>query len=143
MLKPIDRKELSTCIARIDKELKKRGNLQDIHGLLESISNKIVINGQYETFFINLKEIFYLEADGRYTDIHLLNGSKITVSQNLGRLHKEINKSDLKRISKSHVINTEYIHKINNRTKKCHLHNNGTEKELLYSKRYLMLTNQK
>jgi two-component system, LytTR family, response regulator len=136
LLKPIDRKELNVCIERLAN--KPNGKIkQDLTKLLMQLNNKITVPGVYETHFINTDNILYLQADGRYADIQLTCGKTIKTCRNLGVLFNEMKHKNFIRISRSCVINTNYLVKLNTGNKTLLLEANGTSKEVSFSIRYL------
>ena len=132
LLKPVDRAELKNVIDRY----KTRKPKQNIKSLLTELNNKIRIPGIYETHFLNPKQIFYLQGDGKYTDIFLTNETRLKTSINLGKLNDELPPESFKRISKTHIINTTYLQKINHRAKRCLLQSGELKVELTCSKKY-------
>jgi hypothetical protein len=65
--------------------------------------------------FFGLKDdILYLESDGRYTTIHLVDKSTLFVSKNIGEYEKLLSTSYFFRIHKKYLINLKYIININN-----------------------------
>ena len=56
----------------------------------------------------------YLESDGRYTTIHLVDKSTLFVTKNLGEYEKLLSNSYFLRIHKKYLINLKYIININN-----------------------------
>ena len=136
LLKPAGRDEIDSCIDRVEKGL--NGNAKQNFGqLFNKLNNHITIPGAFTTHYLDLEKILYLQADGRYTDIHLTCGKKINSCRNLGILIDEINAKQFIRISRSCVINADYLTSQNHRNKTLLLEANGTSKELAYSKRFL------
>jgi len=133
LLKPVGREELKKVIERFENQQSK----QNIKGLLSELGNKIRIPGVYETWFLSPGQIFYLQADGRYTDIILTDGKQIKTSINLGKLDEMLPDKTFKRISKSNIINASYLQKLDHRKKACVLQVGEKKVELGFSRRYI------
>ena len=134
LLKPIDREEFSQCLNRIKSVQEK--STQNFRQLFSAIQNKVRIPGVYETHFIDPDEIIYLQADGRYTDVYLTNGKHHKITTTLGKMNETILSDRFKRISRSVIINTQYLFKLDHKRKTCHLHVNERKLELTFSKKY-------
>lgn len=134
LLKPIERLEFSECIKRVINETRKP--IQNFSQLFASIQNKVRIPGVYETHFLAPDEIFYLKADGRYTDVHLINGKKLTTTINLGKISESLQSEIFQRISRTVIVNTQYLNKLDHKEKTCTLKVDGLDLKLGFSKRY-------
>ncbi|WP_341224394.1 LytTR family DNA-binding domain-containing protein [uncultured Arcticibacterium sp.] len=55
------------------------------------------------------QQILMLKADQNYTEVFLLNGSKILSSTNLGTIEKRLAGNAFFRVNRSTVINTKHI----------------------------------
>lgn len=85
LLKPVNRKDLEACLARLI--VKKDQHRQRIHGLevlrknlSENEQHQYLLRTHKEELLINVEDIINLEADGMYTDIVLKN-DRITASK--------------------------------------------------------------
>lgn len=118
ILKPIQIEELITATNRAlnDVENDLYMNLDSINNLFESFNN--INASQYESIpvrssnkinLIKTYEISYLESNGSYTVIHLVNGQKITTSKNIGEHEKLLDKQIFFRIHHSYLINTKHV----------------------------------
>lgn len=58
---------------------------------------------------IEVNEIMYLQSESNYTLIHRINQSKTVASQTLHLIHSSINYDNFIRISRSFILNIEYI----------------------------------
>ena len=69
-------------------------NFKQIESARNSISSKtsnydfIAIPTTKKIYFKQLDEILYFESDGRYTIVHLLDGSEIVIAKNIGEYDK-------------------------------------------------------
>jgi len=79
----------------------------------------LMIKTRDEVLRINLKHIFYFEADRNYTKLLLVQGIQFTFAVNLGKIEELLmtQLSDptahLIRVGKSHIVNRDYILQIN------------------------------
>ncbi len=58
---------------------------------------------------IEVNDIMYLQSESNYTLIHRINQSKTVASQTLHLIHSSINYDNFIRISRSFILNIEYI----------------------------------
>ncbi len=58
---------------------------------------------------ISPSDISFLEANGQYSYIHLVNGDKFTYSVSMNHIHEKIGLPTLVRVSRSHVVNLEKV----------------------------------
>lgn len=58
---------------------------------------------------IEVNEIMYLQSESNYTLIHTTNKLKAIASQTLHLIHSSIDYDNFIRISRSHILNIEYI----------------------------------
>jgi len=115
LLKPIDPVELVNAINKAEKERSKTPIEKKLNILMETYENQqfktITLSTVDEMHFINISDIIRCEADGNYTQFHLLNGKKITVPTTLKEYDEMLPSSIFYRIHQSHLINVHYIKK--------------------------------
>lgn len=58
---------------------------------------------------IRLKELLYIEVDGKYINLHVLNQNKISLKKSLNTFAEELPEDLFLRISKSCIVNKEMI----------------------------------
>ncbi len=58
---------------------------------------------------IEVNEIMYLQSESNYTLIHTTDKLKTVASQTLHLIHSSIDYDNFVRISRSHILNIEYI----------------------------------
>jgi two-component system, LytTR family, response regulator len=99
LLKPVDIDELLAAVKKVkllitsEKERKEKNNY------------KIKLSGQRETLLIPPDEVVYIEADRRYSTVHVLSGEKHVVSRNIGQFEEELQPHGFSRIHKSYLVN--------------------------------------
>jgi DNA-binding LytR/AlgR family response regulator len=54
-------------------------------------------------------QVLRLEADGSYTRIHCVNGSKLTVCRSMGELHAQLPQARFIRLHHAHVVNVDHV----------------------------------
>lgn len=103
----------------------------------ESISFK----SQNKLDVIKLKDINFILANGNYSDIHLDNSSKITVTKQLGQIEIALSRFDnLERFGKSVILNINKIRKVDANT--ILFSNNEKLNFPKYSKSFIYLKNK-
>jgi len=103
LLKPIDSDELVLAVnnARIHFESRKAGVLTQ--------NQKLKLQSLRETLLVLIADILYLEADGRYSKVHLAGGITHLVSRNIGEFEEELLPHRFFRIHKSLLVNLEKV----------------------------------
>ncbi len=126
LLKPVVFDELKEAVFRFRCDMQRESDDSKIEKLLETIGNrgKICFNTRTGYIYISPKDIVYCQADVNYTDIHFGQDRKEVVTVNIGKV-EEMLPSNFFRISRSHLINTDYLVKADRKTKTCELYNNG------------------
>ena len=133
LLKPIDINELVNCYKRYIK-LREEENIQkSVDALLKHLKReKLLFNTRTGCFFIDPKMIIYCQADGNYTHIYLIDGSHKIVTINVGEVFSMLNNDKFARISRSIIINLEFLAEINKSEKTCILNVNSSMHNLKY-----------
>jgi len=121
LMKPIDKQMLKEAIQRAQKGLPDKQvqillkQLQEqvqAHMRSEKAIDKIAIEGMSYTEIVQLKDVVYLEASGRYTYICLNSiGSNLLCStKNLGEFEKKLEGNpDFFRIHRNKILNLSYV----------------------------------
>ncbi|MBU8893234.1 MAG: LytTR family DNA-binding domain-containing protein [Bacteroidales bacterium] len=133
LVKPVNRKELKETIDNLYTQTK-------IKLRTDNCKIKLPINDGY--IYVRQQDIFYLKADGNYTEINLISGEKYISSYNMGRLSKRLNGTGFERINRNLIANTEYLQKINRKNKTCLLKTGSSEIELPVSATFLQNMNK-
>lgn len=104
LLKPIDYEDLKTCIEKSISEFNLTQKTTKHKTLLElSVGDGIV--------FIKQQDILYIEADGSYSIITLLDGKKHVASRNLKYIEALLDSSIFYRCHQSFIINLKEVKK--------------------------------
>lgn len=125
LLKPVTQEDFDKAICHYkDRREQKRtpGFIPETRRFLETISDKrISINTRTSEHLLRPNEIIYITADGPYSDFHLLSGKTICASLSLKSLLDILPDYMFFRISRSTIINTNYLNEINHKERTCHL----------------------
>lgn len=101
ILKPFDPERLKLvldkCVAELDK-----------NSTVKPVSNRIAVNTNRKTIFLNVDQIAYIETSGRSCIIHSQSGDYIE-NQLLGEYEKKLACYGFFRIHKSYLINPQAV----------------------------------
>ncbi len=114
LLKPVDRQELVQAVERAERSRTSADSFRkNFQVLQENMASRIPETLAVPTFdgfeFVKLKDILRLEAAGRYSDIFLLGGKKLTVSRNLGEFEKLLEGLGFYRVHHGHLIGLAHL----------------------------------
>ncbi len=111
LLKPIDVEELSEVVKRIKTRRKKRQEMQTESKGQMAIGKpqRLILPAQNGLIYLNLDEVIYLQAEGRYTHIFLMDGSSSTTTKNLKDCLAIIGLPSFLRIHRSYIINLIHL----------------------------------
>jgi DNA-binding LytR/AlgR family response regulator len=131
LLKPIDRKELKDVIDKY-----RRRNERDLpRRLMEFLENiredsKIRINSRYSYILVDPSEIVYCQTDGGYTVIYLANGKEEVASATLSQIEEMVKKWNFYKLSRSILINQDYVRRVDRSNDKCLLKSDSNTWEI-------------
>ena len=106
ILKPINKVELLISIENAVRVIQAKKSSTN-----EKSSTRISLPTMEGLTFIEVKDIVFIESEGRYTRFHLNNDSKLLVSKNLGEYEEEMEKKGFARIHHSYIVNLAYVEK--------------------------------
>ena len=114
LVKPIVPEKLIEAVNRLKKQKddaysEKIRNLSGLNFSNLQNEKRIIVKTEKETRFIWLKDILYVNAEGRYSIIHLDNKKKIIVSRLLKEMESQFKSEEFFRVNKSFIINLNYI----------------------------------
>lgn len=117
LLKPIAKTDLLRCINNFKKKLGSKNHHNDIIDVINQFkkqeNKKLIVSSREGSDIIRVQDILYLEANGSYTKIVLLNGKELLSSKNLKTQLFELSDAQtIIRIHKSHAVNKNEITKI-------------------------------
>lgn len=114
LLKPVDSDDLQETILKIKKFRSRVVNSDKIEDILINFTNtknkkKITINTDGKLLFLNIEDIIFVESDGNYSTIFLIDGQKVLVTKKLKEVNALLPEGDFFRIHNSFVINLSKI----------------------------------
>lgn len=81
---------------------------------------KLCLNSRDELVVLNLDAVAYMEADGNYSNVYTIEGMKIMLGLGIGKLEQAIAAayspgagSPFIRLGRSHIINQNFLFRIN------------------------------
>ena len=123
LLKPVDKADLLNTINRIKQQTGQQSFHSKVDLLFDSLNqkNKIKLNTREGYILIDPKDIIYCKADGSYTEIHLTTGSTEVSTFHLGKIEGYLATKNFFRISRSAIINLDFLKEVNRKKKTCTL----------------------
>lgn len=113
LVKPVKKSELHETLFRFFKDEHNSDSNE-----VQSASSEIVFKNAIGSLVLKKEDIIYVEADGSYTKIYLINGDKEILSKNIGKVEALFNTAPFFKISRSHIINLKYLKKTDRLNKK-------------------------
>ena len=135
LLKPIQENDLIAAIEKVKQKKEWLNDKQRLKALTQNLDtekeSKIclpMLNG-YQ--YMDLDSIEYLEADGSYVKIYLIDGKNITISKNLKYFEDIFEKStDFLRIHRSFIVHKKHVKKIQRGKNSTVIMQNNSELEI-------------
>jgi len=112
VLKPITVENLTIAINKVKRKIKSTSQQSGTIYSEKSENRMLGIASMDRIEVVNVDAIVYIQADGRYTHFHLLDGSKKTASKNLGEYEKLLPLEDFVRVHHSYIVNMTYVKSI-------------------------------
>lgn len=112
LLKPIQISELLKAVEKLKKVQGMQKERMDTlkENFKDGAIKKIALPVSEGLIFVNVTDIIYLEADGAYTNFHLLGGKKILVSKKIKEYEGALNAANFFfRPHRSYIINVQKI----------------------------------
>lgn len=125
LLKPIEPSRLKDTIMRCFDN-RESGKVQDTSLLLNSYK-RLFFRNISGIVLIEPEEIIYVEADGNYSRFFLGDGKTQVVTSLLHKVEEQLPSRDFVRVSRSAIINTTYLKRINTKQSECVLSVNQVE----------------
>jgi len=123
MPRPVTAHAIRELIERMKKYGLPREHMEFMNGSAESndlwpgfFPKRIYVNTQKQILVLQLEDIMYIEAEGSYTNFHLLDGSMIISGKNLKNYSDTVERHpDFIKIHRSYIINQNHLLFINKR----------------------------
>jgi two-component system LytT family response regulator len=114
LLKPVESTELREAVDKADEVIQHEIDKQ-IDALSSNLKGndqsgrKIILKTFDNIYLVKVKDINYIQSDGRYSTIFLVSDQKIVVTNNLKQYNQMLGELGFYRVHKSYLINLEYI----------------------------------
>lgn len=127
LLKPVLMEQLSETILRFKAERLQAANERMTNSTHQKQTRtcKIKFNTRTGYILVTPDEVMFCEADVNYTHIYLGKDNKETITVNLGRVEEIFAPYSFYRISRSILINQQYLAKADRQKKQCLLVKDG------------------
>ncbi|MGJ8659566.1 MAG: LytR/AlgR family response regulator transcription factor [Cellulophaga fucicola] len=114
LLKPYDKKELTTAIDKVLTDIIKTNHESQLSTLMYNLSHKdqskkIVLKNADTIHVIGIKDILFAKSDNNYTSFLLTNNKSILVSKPLKSFDEKLSNHNFFRVHQSYLINLNYI----------------------------------
>lgn len=114
LLKPIDSDDLQETIKKIKKHSSRLASSSKIEEVLLNFNTKfdkkkITLNTDGKLIFLEAEHIIFIESDGNYSTIHMMDGQKIVVTKKLKEVNCLLPEHYFFRIHNSYIINLNKI----------------------------------
>lgn len=108
LLKPIDKMDLMSLIKKLDKKKLSVTNINISQNYSENMP-KLSFSTQYGMKYLELYSIVYASAVGSYTEIHTIDGKKVTTTKSLKEFEELTAQHNFFRCHKTYVVNLAYV----------------------------------
>ncbi len=142
LLKPVEIRELANAIDRFKNNYRESSPAGKYASADYDCPPKIKFNTQAGTILLRPDEIVYIQAQGNYSRLCLNDQKHELVSMNIGKLEDQLSRPPFFRVSRSAIINSRYLQKIDHKNKQCHLVCDGNTYELSISKNRIRVLEQ-
>lgn len=144
LLKPVLIDDLKEAINRFqDKKdsVNEKYNFLQENLVNEELEKKLILNAKSKIESVVIKEILYLEADGNYTTIVLIDGKKHVVSKTLKEYENILcfENSIFVRVHKTFIVNIKEINSLEKNEQLTLTLNNGKEITVARSRRQSLI----
>jgi len=118
LLKPVEGDDIVKAVNKIKNDIVRNQNLlstqlQQLEKILvhntSPVETKIGIGMADKIVFVSITDILYCEASGSYTNVYLLDGTKMIASKSLGDFELQLINNKFFRIHHSHLINLNKV----------------------------------
>ncbi len=122
LLKPVEAEELKNALERLRKKISRSENFMNTKEQLELLGDtlkqhspkRLALATSQGIIFLKINEIIRVEALSNYSTFYLINKQKIMVSKTLKEFEPVLVMQNFFRVSRSCIVNTDYIVKYKN-----------------------------
>jgi len=129
LVKPVNPAEMKQALERLQQAPSKPSQAEQLTRLLERTLSKpkIKISNTGGFSLINPTDIIYIQADWNYSELFFGEGKSELATMNIGSLEESLPKNDFFRISRSLIININYLKIVNRKKRQALLIKDGQE----------------
>ncbi len=113
ILKPINIDEILAVVEKACKICEQRDKYEQSSDPITSFSEKISLPTGKGLLFIDINNILYVKADGRYSTFYITNHEPVYVSKSLGEIEEMLNPGDFFRSHHSSLVNLHHVLSLN------------------------------
>lgn len=126
LLKPVRKEELRNTLCRLRARLKQNRQMSQLKTLLQEVTThqKIKIYDRQGFHLIDPSQVVYVMAEGSYCKFVISDTREITASMNMGKASELLVDNHFLKISRSCIINTHYLIRVDRKNLKCELKTN-------------------
>ncbi|MFW5725416.1 MAG: LytR/AlgR family response regulator transcription factor [Bacteroidota bacterium] len=123
LLKPVKKDELRSTLCRHRVRLKENQQMNQIKILLQNITSqeKIRLNDRHGFHLIDPKQVVFVMAEGSYCRFVISDGRDITATINIGKVLELLVKGYFLKVSRSCIVNLDYLVRVDRKNLKCEL----------------------
>lgn len=123
LTKPFFLTDVEIVVSKFKIKAEKKNYQKKLDSLIHSQSNPVTIKlpSIKGILFVDIKDIVVMRAKLHYTDLILSDGSTETVIRTLNKLSALVNSPSFFQVSRSVIINVNYLHRIERKGMKCFL----------------------
>ena len=137
LLKPVNPADLKRAVQKFIITREKDEPYRSIRNFMEQELKKIRFNVREVYILFSPEDILYCEASQNYTKIFTNTDHYDIISMNLGKIEEILTPPSFWRISKSHIVNTKYVTKVDRTRRECILSIQDTKIHLHLAKERL------
>ncbi|PKP53418.1 MAG: hypothetical protein CVT92_04580 [Bacteroidetes bacterium HGW-Bacteroidetes-1] len=123
LIKPINKYDVDNIIKRLLSNKYNHNIPKKIDLLINQLNRqkRTRFNTRCGFILVDPNDIVYIQADWNYSEIFLNNGLKEILSMNLGSVMNVLPDRLFARITRSHIINVNYLTKVDRKSRICSL----------------------
>ena len=144
LLKPVVPEELDETIVKVKREIADVNPYEEGTPFKDSplCPEKIKFHTRNGIIFFEYQDIIFAEADSSYTIMHLKDNHQEIISQNLKSIEEKLPSPPFFRVSRSYIININYLTKILKKENICELQKDEMTFSLKISQNKIKMLNE-
>lgn len=133
LLKPISRMDILELLARSKHHRQANSAKGNV------VNSRLKFNTLNGFYIVEINEVVYIKADGNYSNLYLSDGSSKLITSTLAKIEVQLEKAVFCRISRSILVNINYLIRVNRRNSLCILKGDILEVSLPISKKRIRI----